>query len=701
MAELFSSAELRAVLRSSLKPSASSNVAEIAAVGPPDLDGESPALRPLVEQIVFSRWFINTYYGAIGGIMVLSTVLHWTRRRSRARRRQQNLQRDKESNQTISTADEEDLPSSNASSSSSTLQGEEVSPKHSPKLAADESTPLISNDESAATPRSGIRQHINAFLMYQPAPLPALTASSNQLPDNATTLLILLGLGLNVFYLFFHTPISVRMLFVFADRAGLCFVANVPILYILAAKNLGPLKWLTGWSYEGLNIFHRRLGEWMILLAVLHTVGMFGVWYTLLRPFDFTLLHFLSTKLVILGLLAFAAYVAIWATSTGLARQFYYEYFLGLHIVLQVAALVFLFFHHSHTRPYVLASLGIWALDRIIVRMMVSPVCVLGTLKVADDRETVLLDCQIEITTSTSWLPPTRITHGWQPGQHAFVTLPSLGLGYRLQTHPFTIASPAPPAGYIGSWPLQLIIRAKDGFSRDVLDLVLKTRRDVRTNWLSEIQVPLKLDGPYGSNDTLEALRMSGRQCLIAGGSGVAVTYPYAWELLVKNSTNALTYAQYQDSNGHMGICPKPDHHPFAPWDTTFHHLWITSSGLHRRWIRLWPAYSSMKARDPNPNTSGSGADGFGQPEIGNLLSWTPYTQATRSGGTRPDVGWALREWVAGRYFKSNGAVSSKDKSVCVVVSGPDGMVRDVRNAAAELVREAWDLEVHVEKFGW
>ena len=700
MAELFSSAELRAVLRFSLKPSASSSFVDFAAGGVPDLDVDSPALRHLIEQIVFSRWFINTYYAAIGGIVVLFALLHWGRRLSRARRRRQNPRRDKEEKQT-STPDEENLPSSNASSSSITLQGDEVSPKHSPKLVADESTPLISNNETSSPSRPSLVKRIKAFLMYQPASVPAITASSNQLPDNGTTLLILLFLGLNVFYLFFHTPLSVRMLFAFADRAGLCFVANIPILYVLAAKNLGPLKWLTGWSYEGLNIFHRRLGEWMIILAVLHTVGMFGVWYTLLRPFHFTLLHFLSTKLVILGLLAFTAYLAIWATSTGLARQFYYEYFLGLHLVLQVAALVFLFFHHSHTRPYVLASLGIWALDRILVRMMVSPVRVLGTLNLADDRETVLLECQIEITKSTSWLPRTRITHGWQPGQHTFVTLPCLGLGHKLQTHPFTIASPAPPKDYVGAWPLQLIVRAKDGFSRDVLDLAQKTRRDTRTDGPPEIEVPIILDGPYGSNDTLDALRTSDRQCLIAGGSGVAVTYPYAWDLLVDNGTNALTYAQYQDSDGDMGICPKPDHHPFAPWDTIFHHLWIASRGLHRRWVRIWPSYSSMKLQDPSPHSSGSGADGFGQPEVGNLLSWTPYTQATRSGGTRPDIGWALREWVAGHYFKSKGAASSKDESVCVVVSGPDGMVRDVRNAAAELVREGWDLEVHVEKFGW
>ncbi|KAK2073433.1 hypothetical protein P8C59_007718 [Phyllachora maydis] len=43
----------------------------------------------------------------------------------------------------------------------------------------------------------------------------------------------------------------------YADRAALVFVANLPLLYLLSAKNQ-PVKFLTGRSYETLNLFHRR-----------------------------------------------------------------------------------------------------------------------------------------------------------------------------------------------------------------------------------------------------------------------------------------------------------------------------------------------------------------------------------------------------------------------------------------------------------
>lgn len=156
---------------------------------------------------------------------------------------------------------------------------------------------------------------VHSFLMYQPGPVPALTSPTNNPPPNGASILILLFLGINIFYLFFHTPISIPMLFAFADRAGLCFIANLPILYILTAKTNQPIKYLTGWSYERLNIFHRRLGEWMTALASVHTAGMFRVWYTLLRPLNFSLLRFLSSRLALLGIFAFLAYLAIYITT--------------------------------------------------------------------------------------------------------------------------------------------------------------------------------------------------------------------------------------------------------------------------------------------------------------------------------------------------------------------------------------------------
>ena len=151
---------------------------------------------------------------------------------------------------------------------------------------------------------------------------------------------------LNIFYTFFHINFNIFGLFVLADRFGLVFVINLPLLYTLAAKNQ-PLKFLTGLCYEALNIFHRRLGEGFCLEVLLHFCGMLSVWYTLLRPGGFTFTHFLSKKVIHFGLRAFIAYEALYITSLASFRQRWYKFFRGRHVVLEIAALVFLFFHHS------------------------------------------------------------------------------------------------------------------------------------------------------------------------------------------------------------------------------------------------------------------------------------------------------------------------------------------------------------------
>jgi len=64
-------------------------------------------------------------------------------------------------------------------------------------------------------------------------------------------------------------------------------------------------------------------------------------------------------------------------------------------------------------------------------------------------------------------------------------------------------------------------------------------------------------------------------------------------------------------------------------------------------------------------------------------------TAPTREAG-RPDVKGYVSKWV-GRNDSGSG----------VVVSGPDSMIRDVRNVCAGLVGEGKDVRVVVEKFGW
>ena len=240
--------------------------------------------RKLIEGIQFSRRFILSYQLVLLCLLLLFASIHWISRLSSWLRVRG-----------VGRARHDDEIKTGRSSSSTTLHANGATIESIAKL--DESSPLLDADCHKRTLCSSITSRTRAFLVYQPSPIPVIHKT---LPSNGCTLIILALLALQAFYTLYNVPLSVPMLFVFADRAGLVFVANLPLLYLFAAKNQ-PIKLLTGYSYESLNIFHRRLGEIMCLLALLHSFGMLGVWYTILRPAGSALASFVLSKIILLG----------------------------------------------------------------------------------------------------------------------------------------------------------------------------------------------------------------------------------------------------------------------------------------------------------------------------------------------------------------------------------------------------------------
>ncbi|KAI5202816.1 hypothetical protein E4T39_04522 [Aureobasidium subglaciale] len=241
------------------------------------------------------------------------------------------------------------------------------------------------------------------------------------------------------------------------------------------------------------------------------------VWYiTLSARLSFS--RFLGLPIIWLGLLAFISYETLYLTSLGSFRKLWYELFLGLHIILQIAALAFLWFHHHNSQPYVLVALCIFAVDRLVFRLILKARTIRADLSVLEDGETVMLSSNWQLT-DQSWWRYSRfdIKNGWEPAEHVFLTVPALSHKHLMQAHPFTIASAAPSQPDSHAW-LNFLIRAQDGFSRDLLRTV-----DVR------------VDGPYGSSHALNMLRANDVTVVVAGGSGIAVAFPLVWSLLAES----------------------------------------------------------------------------------------------------------------------------------------------------------------------
>lgn len=567
--------------------------------------------QALIDRIVFGRWWIpDTYHLAIAAVVLVFALEHWTR-------------------------DFRWTPGAKGDGQCRWRKGS----------APSESSPLLESlEQKTGLARHGrlrlLRLRLRAVLTYQPRPIPFV---NKILPSNATSLLVLLLLGINIFYLNYYTGSTLAVWTAcILDRAGLLFVANLPWLYLLAAKNQ-PLRLLTGHSYESLNILHRRLGEWMCLLAVFHVMGFFAFWWYYASPVAedplAVLVGWLLQGFVLIGIGAFVCYEALWATSLASFRQWWYECFLASHVVLQAAGLVLVFLHHPNARNDALVALAIFVVDRGVYRATSKSRTLKASVIVLDDGETILLSADWPLTRQASlWrrVLGKNIKSGWKPLEHVFITAPDLGRGHSLQAHPFTIASAAPERNQEHAW-LSLIIRARDGFTRDLL----RHARSLPT-------LSIRFDGPYGSQDAVEMLRQSHTAILVAGGSGIAVAYPVIWSLLHDVKAES--------------ACGRSKRAAL---------VWIVREASHISWI-------GKERLD----------------ELRELGLHLVLPEPTTNAG-RPDVQRLLLEAM------EDTASGSVGENIGVVVSAPDAMNREVNTTCARLAWGGRDVRVAVEKFGW
>ncbi|KAK5125665.1 hypothetical protein LTR85_011939 [Meristemomyces frigidus] len=601
------------------------------ATGALSVGNEQAERRPqLIEGVLYTRWFIVTYQAALCAVVLFFTAWHWYGKLSRRRRANPA---------TLPTGPGEGagIQSVLSSSSIGTVEGNATPPE---LAKASERSPLLSTGERGHKP--GFVQiktrALRSLAMYQPRPIPFVNKT---LPANSTSLLIVLLLGLNIFYAVYKIQWEIELAFVFSDRTALLFVANLPWLYILAAKNQ-PLRMLTGYSYENLNVLHRRLGELLCFFAVVHGAGMIMTWYCFFRPGGMALSTFLTHRIIVLGIAAFVCYELLYVTSLASFRQWWYEVFLGTHVFLQAAGLVLVFFHHPGGRVYTALALAIFVVDRAIFRLGLKTRSVRADLTPMEDGDTVLVSADWPVVSRWSKLSTSllglNVKYGWKPTEHIFLTVPAMARKHVIQAHPFTIASAAPEDGQQHAW-FSLIIRAHDGFSRDLVRYA--------HNHMSAM---VRLDGPYGSLHALEMLRNSDVALLVIGGSGVAVAYPLLWTLLHDSDGEAA-----RSGRRRVGL------------------IWVVHEASHIAWI----------GHERLDELKGMG-----------LRVCIP--PPTRKAG-RPDVGSLVRSSLDDLINVS----AVDDPKVGVVISGPDGMSREARNICASLARHGMDTDVAVEKYGW
>lgn len=213
-------------------------------------------------------------------------------------------------------------------------------------------------------------------------------------------------------------------------------------------------------------------------------------------------------------------------TSWTAFRHAFYETFLHIHIALVSLILAALWIHldGQQQKTYVKAVISIWVIERLIrlSSLIYRNVGRGGT------------NADVEVLPGDAMRITLRLARPWtfKPGQHVFLTIPSVGLW---TSHPFSIAwSDAPPqhlrlrdlekgirtsqttaqtTDTLAQRPtsISLIIRRRAGFTSHLHQKALDTPNH-------RISLPALIEGPYGGTQILHSY---GTVMLFAAGVGI------------------------------------------------------------------------------------------------------------------------------------------------------------------------------------
>ena len=291
-------------------------------------------------------------------------------------------------------------------------------------------------------------------------------------------------------------------------RAAWVSVTQVPFIFLLAGKvNVG--SFFLGSSYMDLNWLHRWVSRTLFVTVTVHGSFFLREW---IRA-DSLRLELDMMPMVKYGFGLWA--VLAWNTISSLLplRRLCYEFFVLQHIV---SAAIFLWLLHAHVPTY--ASYNVWMAVAFVLSGRVYRFYNLLYQNLAIQWKTSALgagkkighmaDLQAqagEITVMTVH----DIGFSWKAGQHVLLWCPTLG---PLESHPFTIANVSEGKRGYSSQKVQLIIRARSGFTRKLY------RRAV-----TSASVTAFLTGPFGNLPTWNTYETL---VLISASTGASFTLP-------------------------------------------------------------------------------------------------------------------------------------------------------------------------------
>ncbi|RXK42506.1 hypothetical protein M231_00060 [Tremella mesenterica] len=288
-----------------------------------------------------------------------------------------------------------------------------------------------------------------------------------------------------------------------SNQMGILAFAQTPLIVGLASKN-NVISFLTGIPYQHLNYLHRASGRLAFACSWAHMAGR--IQHGLRGKTD---IHSMTVRH---GIVAIIFLTLLSSSSLRVIRRLWYELFIVCHIVFAFLFLLFACLHYPEYIHWVWPAFLLWGLDRIVsgLRMMINslPITITYSLtslpRVQTKSRGTATDCIVELVDKDVLRISVPMSLPWSPGQHAFLSMPSISKWRFWEQHPHSISNlcvgPEPKAVFI--------VRAHKGFTGRLRDAIT-----------SDSSVVLAfVDGPYGKSPVLGGYDSI---ILVAGGTGI------------------------------------------------------------------------------------------------------------------------------------------------------------------------------------
>lgn len=361
-----------------------------------------------------------------------------------------------------------------------------------------------------------------SYLQYSPGK----KAFGSKLPPLGTALLLLAYLAFVLALEFNQNDIpGAQHYTALGVRAAWLAVAQIPLLILLAGKK-NIIGFITGVSFERLNVLHRWVSRVLLLLVTLHFGYQNYGWnqYGLLR------MEWSTDTCPPTGIAAYA--ILLWLNLSTLApiRHFSYEFFVVQHIISFFGFIVAVMLHLPSTalysRVYIYIPIALYLLDRLVRTSLFA----YNNIGPAQATMTVLEGGVTKIRVQNK-----RIKK-WTPGSYVLLSIPRFGPG---QSHPATIASI--PSSHGGD--LVFILKGHGGFTKRIMhsaksySAILLPQTEQESAKIPKHHIAL-IDGPYGASHADFAAFDT--VLLISGSTGITFTLPLLLDIAHRASSQKL-----------------------------------------------------------------------------------------------------------------------------------------------------------------